>query len=149
MQVKFSSKQMVAGKWYQKGEQAVLPDRLMYTSAFKALIRASAVSVLPRDAATQKLQAAKDAKSHKAAQAKKPSDAEITSKAHTAVAAKWQAKAAAHAKAGDSMGSQLARAYSAHHTAKAESVLSGKPVEAPVIEAVKTAQAAAHLESDE
>lgn len=115
MLVKFNSRGNVAGKYYQAGAMVQLADKLAYTSQFRQLVRSGAVSVQPRDEATQKMQAQRDIHTHRKAQAKQKSDLEIKMKAHADVAVKKNAKADALAKAGDHASAQVMRDVSDAH----------------------------------
>jgi hypothetical protein len=61
MEVIFSKPTVLGNRSYKKGKQEV-PDSLAHNLAFKKLIQSGAVQVVPRDAARQKIQTAKDTK---------------------------------------------------------------------------------------
>lgn len=120
MQVKFSSKQFLGGKWYDAGTTHTVSDKLMYTGEFRAAVRSGAALVLPRDEAAMKMQAQRDEDAHRSAESKRPTDEAILAASHEKVAAKWAEKAAAHSQAGDSASAALARELQAHHAGKAQ-----------------------------
>jgi hypothetical protein len=81
MQVIFTKAMKLGGRVFAKGKQEA-PDHLFYNVAFKKLVQSGAVQVVPRDAASQKIQTSKDMKvlqkakvARKAALAKKANKA--------------------------------------------------------------------------
>ena len=68
MEVIFAKATKLGGRNFAKGKQEV-SDALFYNVAFKKLIQSGAAQVVPRDAARQKVQTAKDVKSLQKAKA--------------------------------------------------------------------------------
>lgn len=94
MKVKFSSEKTLAGKKYSKGVTE-LADKFAYSQAFKALVKAGHVAVLPKDKTAQAIQAQKDTRAAQKAQvARRASQLKPASK--IAVAVKSEALVKAH-----------------------------------------------------
>jgi hypothetical protein len=79
MKVIFTAPKKLGNRVYKKGDQ-IVPDSLAHNLAFRELVKSGVIQMVPRDAATQKIQSSRDMKAQE--HAKSPRMARQAAKAH-------------------------------------------------------------------